>query len=141
MLDSKNLSLAVGVQRQSNINDTDDSPASAINTSVVVGRFKRGRMDKAFRVNSSNFQALLGSDAGNPSYDAVEDVLALGIAEVWVIRIGDSHQYGFSSSISFNIASLISSDRPNNLRLGSDGKLVSLPPDVDFLAHYIAARS
>jgi|26BtaG_2_1085354.scaffolds.fasta_scaffold12799_3 hypothetical protein len=140
MLDSKTLSLAVGVQRQSNINATQDNSVSAISTSVVVGRFKRGRMDKAFRVNSGNFQALLGSDAGNPSYDAVEDVLALGVAEVWVVRIGDSRHHGFSNSVSFNIASLISSDKPNNLRLGSDGKLVSLPPDVDFLAYYIAAR-
>lgn len=40
-----------------------------------------------------------------------------------------------------NAASLISSDVPNDLKLGSDDKLVSLPPDNDFLADYILASN
>ena len=35
---------------------------------------------------------------------------------------------------------LISTDTPNDLKLGSDNKLVSLPNDVDFLAYYILSR-
>jgi hypothetical protein len=38
-------------------------------------------------------------------------------------------------------ADLISADTPNNLSLGSDNKLVSQPPDIDFLAHYILASN
>lgn len=38
-------------------------------------------------------------------------------------------------------ASLISTDKPNDLKLGSDSKLVSLPPDTDFLADYILASN
>ena len=36
--------------------------------------------------------------------------------------------------------SLISKDKPNDLRLGSDNKLVSQPNDTDFLAYYILAK-
>ena len=35
---------------------------------------------------------------------------------------------------------LISSDVNNNLRLGSDNKLVSQPIDTNFLAYYILAK-
>ena len=35
---------------------------------------------------------------------------------------------------------LISSDDNNDLRLGSDNKLVSQPNDTDFLAYYILAK-
>lgn len=38
-------------------------------------------------------------------------------------------------------ASLISIDKPNDLKLGSDSKLVSQPDDVDFLAYYIMASN
>lgn len=35
---------------------------------------------------------------------------------------------------------LISADPNNDLRLGSDNKLVSLPKDTNFLAYYILAK-
>ena len=35
---------------------------------------------------------------------------------------------------------LISNDNPNDLKLGSDNKLVSQPTDTDFLAYYILAK-
>ena len=38
------------------------------------------------------------------------------------------------------VPSLISKDTPNDLRLGSDNKLVSQPNDTDFLAYYILSR-
>ena len=38
------------------------------------------------------------------------------------------------------VLSLISKDKPNDLRLGSDNKLVSQPNDTDFLAYYILSK-
>ena len=38
------------------------------------------------------------------------------------------------------VLSLISKDRPNDLKLGSDNKLLSQPTDTDFLAYYILAK-
>lgn len=35
---------------------------------------------------------------------------------------------------------LISDDKPNDLKLGSDNKLLSQPTDTDFLAYYILSR-
>lgn len=35
---------------------------------------------------------------------------------------------------------LISNDKPNDLKLGSDNKLLSQPTDTDYLAHYILAK-
>lgn len=45
------------------------------------------------------------------------------------------------TAISITASELISSDNPNNLNIGSDKKLVSQPPDIDFLAYYILAKS
>lgn len=39
-----------------------------------------------------------------------------------------------------DVPSLISEDKPNDLKLGSDNKLLSQPTDTDFLAYYILAR-
>ena len=39
-----------------------------------------------------------------------------------------------------DVLSLISKDTPNDLRLGSDNKLVSQPNDVNFLAYYILSK-
>ena len=38
------------------------------------------------------------------------------------------------------VLSLISKDTPNDLKLGSDNKLVSQPNDVNFLAYYILSK-
>lgn len=35
---------------------------------------------------------------------------------------------------------LISKDSPNDLKVGSDNRLVSQPNDIDFLAYYILAK-
>lgn len=45
----------------------------------------------------------------------------------------------FLSSI-VDVPSLISDDKPNDLKLGSDNKLLSQPTDTDFLAYYILAK-
>ena len=38
------------------------------------------------------------------------------------------------------VSSLISKDKPNDLKLGSDNKLVSQPNDINFLAYYILSK-
>ena len=38
------------------------------------------------------------------------------------------------------VLSLISKDTPNDLKLGSDNKLVSQPNDINFLAYYILSK-
>ena len=38
------------------------------------------------------------------------------------------------------VLSLISKDTPNDLKLGSDNKLVSQPNDVNFLAYYTLSK-
>lgn len=43
-------------------------------------------------------------------------------------------------SATTNLPTLISSDPNNDLKLGSDNKLVSQPDDTDFLAYYILAK-
>ena len=39
-----------------------------------------------------------------------------------------------------DMPSLISDDKPNDLKLGSDNKLLSQPTDTDYLAYYILAK-
>ena len=39
-----------------------------------------------------------------------------------------------------DVLSLISKDTPNDLKLGSDNKLLSQPTDTDFLAYYILSK-
>ena len=43
-------------------------------------------------------------------------------------------------SATSNLPSLISSDPNNDLKLGSDNKLVSQPNDTNFLAYYILSK-
>ena len=43
-------------------------------------------------------------------------------------------------SVTTNPPTLISSDPNNDLKFGSDNKLVSQPNDIDFLAYYILSK-
>ena len=43
-------------------------------------------------------------------------------------------------SVTTNPPTLISSDPNNDLKFGSDNKLVSQPDDIDFLAYYILSK-
>ena len=43
-------------------------------------------------------------------------------------------------SATSNPSALISDDDNNDLKLGSDNKLVSQPNDIDFLAYYILSK-
>lgn len=49
--------------------------------------------------------------------------------------------FTYSSGAGMTAADLISADTPNDLKIGSDNRLVSQPPDSDFLADYILASN
>ncbi|MGP5192910.1 hypothetical protein ACTXJO_04630 [Psychrobacter celer] len=90
MIETKILGDAVGVQRQDVIDKTESTSLPSLSNGVIVGRFKRGRMDKPFKVTASNYQALLGRDPSNPSYLAVEDAFKNGINELSILRVGQT---------------------------------------------------
>lgn len=88
MIDTKTLGAAAGIQRQDVIDRSADRVIPSWAKAVIVGRFKRGRMDKPFIVTANNYQALLGDDPFNPSYTVVDDAFIAGASEVMVMRIG-----------------------------------------------------
>ena len=89
MIETKILSDAPGIQNQGLVDKTEGTSLPTMTNAVIVGRFKRGRMDKAMVVTANNYQAVLGHDPSNPSYLALEDVFALGVRQISVLRIGD----------------------------------------------------
>ena len=84
MIETNILGDAPGIQNQGLIDKTESTSLPAITNGVIVGRFKRGRMDKEMVVTANNYRAMLGHDPNNPSYLAVEDVFALGVSKVSV---------------------------------------------------------
>ncbi|WLG15027.1 hypothetical protein Q6344_06760 [Psychrobacter cibarius] len=55
MIESKKLGSAAGVQYQGVIDKTESNSLPSLNKGVIIGRFKRGRMDKPFKVTASNY--------------------------------------------------------------------------------------
>ncbi len=88
MIESQMVGEAVGVQRNPIEDKTEGVVYPSVKNGVLIGKFKRGRMDKPFKVTKDNYRALLGYEPNNPSYTAVEDTFATGVSEVFVVRIG-----------------------------------------------------
>ena len=88
MIETKILGDAVGVQRGDVIDKSETTVLPSLSNGVITGNFKRGRMDKPFKVTASNYKALLGHDPSNPSYLAVEDAFKRGVSEVSILRTG-----------------------------------------------------
>ena len=88
MIETKILGDAVGVQRGDVIDNSETTVLPSLNNGVITGHFKRGRMDKPFKVTASNYKALLGYDPSNPSYLAVEDAFKNGVNELSILRVG-----------------------------------------------------
>lgn len=88
MINSKTLRRAVGISQDDVSGNASPNVPSINQQSVIVGRFKRGRTDKPFKVNSKNFKALLGDDQTNPSFLAIQDAFDAGADFLWVMRIG-----------------------------------------------------
>lgn len=90
MIESKILGAAVGIQNQGVVDKTEGTSLPSVNNGLIAGKFKRGRMDKAFVVTKDNYKAVLGYDPSNPSYQTVEDVFNLGVSQVSIRRTGAS---------------------------------------------------
>ena len=88
MIETKILDAAVGIQRQDVIDKSETTVLPSLANGVITGHFKRGRMDKPFKVTAKNYKALLGYDPSNPSYLAVEDAFKNGVNELSILRVG-----------------------------------------------------
>lgn len=84
---TKVLGSAPGIQWQGEEDNTQSTAINAMDVGIIVGQFKRGRVDKSFRVSVATIEARLGYDPTNFDYMAVQDVLDLGVPYVWVQRI------------------------------------------------------
>ena len=93
MIESKILGSAVGIQRGDVIDRSETTVLPSLANGVIAGCFKRGRMDKPFKVTSDNYKALLGYDPSNPNYLAVEDAFKRGVSEISILRVG-GHESG-----------------------------------------------
>ncbi len=94
MIESKTLGSAVGIQYQGVIDKSEGTDLPSLANGVIVGKFKRGRMDKPFKVTAKNYQALLGRDPSNPNYLAVEDAFKRGVSEISILRTGGAGASG-----------------------------------------------
>lgn len=101
MIESNILGAAVGIQNQGVIDKTEGTSLPSTGNAVIAGKFKRGRMDKPFKVTASNYQALLGRDPSNPSYLVVEDCFKRGVSEISVLRTGGGTSITPISEISY----------------------------------------
>jgi hypothetical protein len=54
---------------------------------MVVGFFKRGRLDRPMTITKSNIRGLLGYDPKNLDYVSVQDALDTGVPSIQVMRI------------------------------------------------------
>ncbi len=83
---TRTLGAATGIQDQVEV-DLSQTLVDSLSVGVIVGRFKRGRTDKPFLVTNATIKQRLGYDPTNRDYMAVQDVLDMGIPDVWVQRV------------------------------------------------------
>ena len=77
-----------GIQYQGVI-DASGGNGSYPTIGLMVGYFRRGRIDKPMTITNENIRALLGYQPMNWDYVAVQDVLNTGVPSVQVLRITD----------------------------------------------------
>lgn len=75
------------MQYQGVKDNSTGAPRVDLSVAVVVGQFKRGRIDRMFAVTKESIRARLGYSPDNPDYQVVQDALDLGVPQVWVRRI------------------------------------------------------
>jgi hypothetical protein len=78
-----------GIQYQGTQDKTGTTGAAPINN-MIVGSFKRGRLDRPMTITKSNIRGLLGYDPKNLDYVAVQDALDTGIPSIQVLRLHTS---------------------------------------------------
>ena len=76
----------VGVQYQGT-RDASSLMGAAQVSGLIVGQFKRGRLDQPMTITLENVKGTLGEDLDNPDYLAVLDALASGVPSVQVMRV------------------------------------------------------
>ena len=83
---TKVLGQEVGLQYQGVKDKTSGTGQASIN-SLLIGKFKRGRLDQPMTITAANINAMLGYDPQNPDYVTVADYLATGVPSVEVFRL------------------------------------------------------
>ena len=78
----------VGIQYQGT-RDASSLTGAAQVSGLIVGTFKRGRLDRPMTITKKNIRGTLGYDPENPHYIAVQDALASGLDMVLVLRLID----------------------------------------------------
>ena len=79
----------VGIQYQGT-RDASSLMGAAQVSGLIVGQFKRGRLDQPMTITLENVKGTLGEDLANPDYLAVLDALTGGVPSVQVMRVGES---------------------------------------------------
>ena len=84
---TKILGEAVGIQSQGTVDKTETQTKEGLTSALIVGRFKRGRVDKPMTIHQGNIRGQLGYDPKNPDYIAVQDCLDTNVPSVQVLRL------------------------------------------------------
>ena len=56
---------------------------------LIVGYFRRGRLDRSMTITNKNIRGMLGYDFQSPYYRMVQDALNEGASSVQVLRLAD----------------------------------------------------
>ena len=81
-----------GIQYQGVQDKSEADPRDSLINVVFLGQFKRGRVDRPFKVTKANYRAKLGNDPKGKDFQAVEDALNVGVPFVWVQRVQSTKQ-------------------------------------------------
>lgn len=86
---TKVLGEAVGIQWQG-VQDRTQGQPSSNGVPLLVGSFKRGRLDKPMIIHNGNIQSELGYEPNNADYIAVQSMLDMGVPNVNVLRVANA---------------------------------------------------
>ncbi|GAA5003265.1 hypothetical protein GCM10023206_06780 [Acinetobacter puyangensis] len=89
MIRTKVLGEAAGIQWSGLQDRTETNSVTGLGAPLIVGQFRRGRIDKPMTITNSNIKAELGYDPTNKDYIAVQSMLDTGVPSVQVLRISD----------------------------------------------------
>ncbi|WP_235985090.1 hypothetical protein [Acinetobacter baretiae] len=90
---TKILGEAVGIQWQG-VQDRTQGQPSSNGVPLLVGSFKRGRIDKPMIIHNGNIKSELGYEPNNADYIAVQSMLDLGVPSVNVLRVSNVQDTG-----------------------------------------------
>ncbi len=85
---TKILGEAVGIQSQGVVSRTETRTNVGLTSAIIIGQFKRGRVDRPMVIHNGNIRGQLGYEPNNPYYMAAQDCLDTGVPSVQVLRVG-----------------------------------------------------